>query len=159
MPSDFFKIPKSSQQVTLWVHPQGRVSGSIFLREQSLHHAGAEYPDEVFNQDEEFLVFQVGEPDELRFYNRKSIVRAEYTGTQTGAQPEGVTPVACRLYMMDGSVITGSINKAMAPGYTRLVDHLNAAAERFLSLQVEDDTVYLINRSYIIHATDLGDQS
>lgn len=158
MSSDFFKIPKSSQQVTLWVHPGGRVIGSIFLREQSLHHAGAESPIEVINQEDEFLVFQMSEPDELRFYNRKSIVRVEYSEEDQANIPDEVEPVACRLIMMDGSVITGVIRTPMVPGQTRLVDHLNLHKERFLKLYVDDNAVYLVNRSYIIHATDLGDQ-
>lgn len=158
MSSDFFKIPKSSQQVTLWVHPEGRVIGSIFLRKQSLHHAGAESPIEVINQEDEFLVVQMSDPDELRFYNRRSIVRLEYSEEDEAKAHSEVEPVTCRLIMMDGSVITGVIKTPMVPGQTRLVDHLNLHKEGFLKLHVDDTAVYLVNRSYIIHATDLGDR-
>jgi hypothetical protein len=155
MSSDFFKIPKSSKQITLWVHPGGRVIGSIFLREQSPLHVGNERVDEAINEDDQFLVLQMSEPEELRFYNRSSIVRIEYE-EELLQSVNKIEPVTCRLDMMDGSVIIGTIKTPMPPGHTRVLDHLNTQEERFLKLHMEDNTVYLVNRSYIIHATDLG---
>ena len=41
MSSDDLKVPKLKQKVTLWVHPEGQVVGSLFVREHSPDHAGA----------------------------------------------------------------------------------------------------------------------
>ncbi len=68
MSEDFFKVPKLERAVRLWIHPEGRVLGSIFVREQSLHHIGEETPVELLNQTEAFLVVHREDLDEYRFY-------------------------------------------------------------------------------------------
>ena len=75
---DRLKIPKKLKLVTLWVHPEGRVVGSLFLRPQSANRAGEEEPLEVLNTADPFLVLKRDQPDELRFYNKSSVVRVEY---------------------------------------------------------------------------------
>lgn len=156
MSSDFLKVPKSVRPVILWVHPEGQVHGSLFVHTQSRHHAGEQDPSELLNEPEPFLIVQRDDPDELRFYQRSAIVRAEY---QPSDPPTPVdTPVCpCRLYLMDGSVISGEVREALPPDRSRLIDYLNQPDTRFLRLWLEDDQVCLVNKSYIIHATDLGD--
>ena len=51
MSNDSLIIPKIKRQVSLWVHPEGQVIGSLFLREQSVNHAGTEVPIEVLNKE------------------------------------------------------------------------------------------------------------
>ena len=62
MSTDILKVPKLKQQVSLWVHPEGQVIGSLFVREQSPEHAGPETASEVLNQDGKIclLLCQVG---------------------------------------------------------------------------------------------------
>ena len=78
MTKDFFKVPKQAKSVILWVHPEGRVLGELFVREQSLHHKGVEDPVELMNQSEPFVVIHRDDVNEFRFYNKSSIVRVEY---------------------------------------------------------------------------------
>lgn len=152
--NELLKIPKHLRPVTLWVHPEGRVIGSLFLRKQSPHHAGQEEPVEVLNQDEAFLVVKRDHPDELRFYNRASIVRVEYETTPGASLPD-VKVIPCRIHMMDGSLITGTIRQPLPPDRSRLFDYLNQPSERFVKLHVKPNLVLLINKSYIIQATSL----
>ena len=150
MDIETLKVPKKLQPVTLWVHPEGRVTGGIYLREHSPNHAGSEYPLEVLNQGEFFLVFKRDNPDEIRFYNLRSVIRVEYQfeGAHLGGE---ITTLHCRLQMMDGSLIEGTIQESLPTDRSRLLDYLNKKEDGFIKVHMEDDLVYLINKAYIIH--------
>ncbi len=149
------KIPKIRKQVNLWVHPEGRVVGSLFLREQSVHHAGPERPDEVLNQDSPFVVLYREDPAELRFYNRRAIVRVEYADD---ALPESahLTILPCRLDLMDGSRLEGEIREILPADRARLFDYLNRPDVRFLRLHLPEGGICLVNKAYVIHVTTPG---
>ncbi len=145
------KIPKNLREVTLWVHPEGRVIGSLFLRQQSIHHAGEEEPREVLNQEEPFLVLKRDAPDELRFYNRASIVRVEYMDTPPDdGGTNGFVTLPCELHMMDGSYIKGNIMERLPSESARLFDYLNRKEERFIRVFQEGNLVCLVNKAYVI---------
>lgn len=149
MNNELLKVPKSLKEVTLWVHPEGRVIGSIFLRNHSVSHAGKELPLEVFNRPEPFIVFKKNQPDELRFYNRKSIIRVEYSGKDAQVT-RAIRPLTCQFQLMDGSFINGTIEEPLHPYKARLLDYLNKPEDMFIKLHINNDTI-LVNKSYIIH--------
>lgn len=148
--NELLKVPKTLKQVTLWVHPEGRVIGSLFLRQHSVNHAGPEQPLEALNRAEHFIVVKPDVSDELRFYNRKSIIRVEYGGKDKQI-PTTINPLPCRLHMMDGSLLSGSIQEPLHPNKARLLDYLNKPDENFIKMHADGITL-LINKSYIIHA-------
>jgi len=156
MSRDLLKIPKKLRPVTLWVHPEGRVIGSLFLRRHSSNFAGEEEPFEVLNHANEFLVMKREDPEELRFYNKASIVRLEYDEAAPWHAVEA-KPLSCALHMMDGSLIAGQIKKAMPPDHARLLDYLNLENERFVKIHLEDGKVHLINKSYIVCITTVDE--
>lgn len=146
------KVPKKLRSISLWVHPEGRVLGGIYVREQSANYAGEEQPLEILNQAEPFLVVKRQAPDELRFYNKRSIIRVEYEReSETGGDSSDETFLHCRLQMMDGSLISGTIQEALPPDRSRLLDYLNRVHDNFIKLYSDDGPVYLINKAYIIH--------
>ena len=149
---DRLKIPKKLKLVTLWVHPEGRVVGYLFLRPQSAHRPGEEEPLEVLNTADPFLVLKRDHPDELRFYNKSSVVRVEYDEDDTLEIPS-VEPLPCTLHLMDGSLITGTIRKALPPDRSRLFDYLNLHEERFVKVYGEDGSVCAVNKAYIACVT------
>ena len=149
MEAELLKVPKVPRAVTFWVHPEGRVIGSIFLRKQSVNHAGQETPLEALNHPEPFIVFQRETPDQMRFYNRKSVIRVEYEGKDYEAAT-AIKPLACQLSLMDGSCISGTIHEPLHPNRARLLDYLNKREDQFIKLHVDHNTV-LINKNYIIH--------
>lgn len=153
MDSEILKIPKRLKQVMLWIHPEGQVIGSLFLREQSMEHTGCEKPLEVLNQDQPFIVLKRDDPDDLRFYNRASIIRIEYEEASNNSE---VKPLPCRLHMMDGSIIDGAIREELSPDQARLYDYINQKDDRFIKVHTNDSEVCLVNKSYIIRirATD-----
>ena len=159
MKNDNLKIPKKLQTVALWVHPEGRVIGSIFLRYKSPDYGGTEQPLDVLNRCESFLVFKVDNPVGLRFYNIKSVIRVEYEATDAD-RDSSVEPMQCHLHMMDGSLIQGTIQESLPPDHARLLDYLNQPEERFIKVHMDDGLIYLINKSYInhVHVAGFGDR-
>ncbi len=153
MSAEFFKVPKRERSVSLWVHPEGRVLGSVFVREQSLHHSGEETPAELFNQAETFVVVHREELGEYRFYSKSSIVRLEYQ--DQGDSEPGSEAMDCELHMMDGSLMSGKICAAFPPDRRRLYDHLNKGDDLFIPLHQDSGQISLINKSYIIYAKSL----
>lgn len=147
------KIPKTRKEVKLWVHPEGLVIGSLFVREQSenLADGEAEAPHEVMNQESPFVVLYLNQPSELRFYNRNSIIRVEYDNDKT--EPSAKDIVSCCLTLMDGSLIHGEIRESLHPDHSRLFDYLNQSKERFIRLYIEHNQICLVNKSYINHVT------
>lgn len=145
------KIAKALRQVSMWVHPEGLVSGAIYVSigEET---GTPEDPRHVLNDKAPFLVLQREKPDELRFYNRASIIRVEYEDTK----PEGkkYTQLSCRVHMMDGSVIDGDIVEILPSDRERLYDYLNQDKERFVRLFTSDNQICMVNKSYIIQVTN-----
>jgi hypothetical protein len=143
-------VPKTLKHVTLWVHPEGRVLGYVYLRKHSATHAGEELVLEALNRPEPFIVFKRESPPELRFYNRKAIIRVEYTGLDK-QKTRAIRPLPCLLQMMDGALIDGTIEEPLHPNRARLLDYLNNPDETFIKLHMEGNTT-LVNKAYIIHA-------
>lgn len=149
MSTEILKVPKLKQKVSLWVHPEGQVVGSIFVLEQSPDHAGPEEVVDVLNQELPFIVLQKDKPEELRFYNRNSIIRAEYN---TDTHPvDDATQLSCTLNMMDGSIIEGTIRENLPPDFSRLFDYINQENARFIKLYFSDNDICLVNKSYIVN--------
>jgi len=154
MTKDFFKVPKQEKAVELWVHPEGKVLGSLFVREQSLHHVGQESPAELMSQTEPFVVIHRDDLNEFRFYNKSSIVRIEYTDAKE-EQNTDEESLDCECHMMDGSLVTGSIKGCFPPDRRRLYDHMNSENFQFIPLRQNDNKVCLINKKYIIYTKSL----
>ncbi|HKK13841.1 MAG TPA: hypothetical protein VKA14_04195 [Gammaproteobacteria bacterium] len=152
MSDERLRVPKSLTEVTFWVHPEGRVVGEMFLRQQSVSHAGPETPAEVLNGEDDFLAVRRSDPEEVRFYHRSAVIRVEYTA-EVEADLPGVVSLPCQLHMMDGSLIDGIVREPLAPDRARLFDYLNRKQERFLRIFPDARTACLVNKSYIIRVS------
>jgi len=142
-------LPTKQKRVQLWIHPSGPVVGSLFIHHND--NGQDEAVLDILNHDEPFIVFQVDTPNEIRFYNRQSIVRIEYTDKDLIA--ESAQTLFCTIHMMDGALIEGTIKEALPPEHARLYDYLNKQDNRFLKIYVDDDEICLINKSYINQVT------
>lgn len=145
------KIAKALRQVSMWVHPEGRVNGSIYVTVGEDNQT-MEDPKYVLNEDAPFLVLKRDGPDGLRFYNRSSIVRVEYESDKPTDTRN--TRIACRVTMMDGSMINGDIVELLPDDHSRLYDYLNRDDTRFIRLFVSDTQVCMVNKSYVIQVTN-----
>lgn len=150
MYSELLKVPKTLKPVVLWIHPEGRVIGSIYLRKQSIQHAGPEQPLEALNHEEPFIVFLRHAPEQMRFYNRRCIIRVEYDGNDYQVT-RAILPLPCEVQLMDGSLIKGRIEEPLHPVKARLLDYLNNANEKFIKIRVDDGHTMLVNKAYIVH--------
>jgi hypothetical protein len=157
MDKSHLRIPKHQVPVTLWVHPEGRVLGAIFVHPPGPDSARGEEPADVLNQPESFVVVKRDNPDETRFYNKSAVVRLEYW--ESGDSAFAGTPLPCRVTLMDGSLIDGEICKALPPERSRLYDYMNEVAERFLKLHLGKGEQMLINKSYIVSIGTLEAQA
>ena len=149
MSKDSLKLPTKQKKVQLWVHPGGQVVGSLFIRHNN--DGQDEAVLDILNRNEPFIVFQVDTPDEIRFYNRQSIIRIEYNDKDAIA--ESAQTLYCTIHMMDGTQVEGTIKEALPPEHARLYDYLNKQDNRFLKIYVDDDEICLINKSYINQVT------
>lgn len=161
MKAEIFKVPKSEKEVSLWVHPDGMVKGSLFLREQSQEHDGQEKPVDVLNQDHPFVVVRLHNPEQLRFYNRSSIIRVEYPldDGEESLPDDDHTIITCAIHMMDGSILEGTIREVLPPDRSRLFDYLRKEKTRFIRLFFSDTEVCLINKSFINYVSPLDETS
>lgn len=151
MGSDQLIVPKQLSQVTLWVHPEGIVEGALFLSIED-DPAQPEDPVQVLNHTSPFIVVRRENPDDLRFYNKSSIVRVHYRANDSTAS--ALQRLKCTLHMMDGSLLRGEIRRALPPERSRFYDFLNLEEERFAKLYLEEDQVCLVNKSYIVCGLD-----
>ena len=144
------KINKALRQVSMWVHPEGLVNGSIFVAVGD-DAAVQENPCAVLNKDTPFLVLRTDKADDVRFYNRNAIVRAEFDSEKP--EDDKLTRVDCQVTLMDGSVINGEIIEELPMENARLYDYLNQTKERFIRLFTHDTEVCMVNKSYVIKVT------
>ncbi len=142
-------VPKKLKEVTLWVHPEGRVIGSMFVHLNSLRFDGEQQPLEVMNDGKRFVVVQRKQPREIRFYNRSSIVRVEYREPSTQTPPDGAVLQFCQVHLMDGCLIEGTMMKSLPPDRSRLFDFLNED-EDFMKVDLGEDEICLINKAYVV---------
>lgn len=156
MYSELLKVPKTLKKVLLWVHPEGRVVGSIYLRKQSTLHAGPELPIEALNYHEPFIVFMRDDSD-MRFYNRRAIVRVEYEGRDQQVT-RTLKPIKCEIHLMDGALFQGHIEEPLHPDNARLLDYLNEKKDKFIKLITSDVNTILINKSYIMYVEVRGNE-
>lgn len=153
-----FQIPKERKQVALWVYPEGRVVGSLFVSHRTKRAVREEEPLDILNHPAPFVVVRCHTPDEIRFYNKASIVRLEYAEENSEAL-ERLASLPCQLHLMDGSLIVASMRQHRPPEHSRFYDTLCVADERFVKAHLEDGTICLINKSYIVTGIGLPEQA
>ena len=152
MTDDSLVIPKKLVPVTLWVHPEGRVQGSMFVHLPGPDSMLEEQPSDIINEAADFVVIERENPHEMRFYNKSSIVRLYYQ-EHILSPLDGGQPHTCRITMMDGSLFEAEICKATPIERSRLYDYMNDTSERFLKVRTGGAEVLLINKSYIVYIT------
>jgi hypothetical protein len=149
------KIPKVERPLRIWAHPDGLVLASIFLQMPDPNRPRCEDPWTVLNGAEDFLVVRRHDPEELRFYNKTSLIRVEYREDELYVSDTG-KDLPCCVHMMDGSVVDGAMRKSLPPERSRLYDYMNTDNPRFLKLYVDEGTVCLLNKSYVGFITAYG---
>jgi hypothetical protein len=148
-------IPKKQEEVSLWVHPEGRVVGAVYVQVPRDGDPAPEDPSDVLNNHAPFLVVMRQDLGGPRFYSKRAVVRVEYHGRA----PEGaeLTRIGCRLLMMDGSMLEGSIVETLPPEHSRLFDYLNVEDQRFVRVYAQGERVWMVNKAYVVHLSERSD--
>jgi hypothetical protein len=60
--------------------------------------------------------------------------------------------------MLDGALIEGTVRYPLPPSRARLYDYLNLGHESFAKLYMDDGTVCLVNKTYIVSASHCDDE-
>ncbi len=146
-----FAIPKLEFPVVLWVYPEGRAQGTMFLAGSEDEGWPAELPSDVLNHPEPFLVFRCALTGELRFYSKQAVMWVAYVRHLTAVELDAeLTEIAARLWMMDGTMLDGVIREALAAERRRLYDYINTLGQSFLRLyEVHNDR---INKDLLVNA-------
>jgi len=135
--------------VRLWIHPEGRVVGSLSVRA-----AGGDEPEqrivESLNEEHPFVVLLRQDPEGIRFYHQASILRVE-SEAEPPPRGEDLIRHRCELGMMDGNFIEGTLTRPSPPDRSRLFDFLNREKERFLEIFLDDGTTVVVNKTYVIY--------
>jgi hypothetical protein len=57
---------------------------------------------------------------------------------------------------MDGSLIEGVVRYPLPPGHARLYDYLNLTKEQFVKLYLDNGSICLVNKAYIVYVSHLA---
>jgi len=151
MDTEALKIPKKKKLVALWVEAEGQVIASVFLQLQSDAHSGEETPEDIFNRPDTFIVVQIEDPQETRFYHMGRVTRVEYHEDAPPESSSDLSELPCRLTLVDGSQVEGTIREFLLPEHSRLYDYINKSEKRFVKLYESEDQVILVNKDHIIN--------
>ena len=150
-----YMIPKALRQVTLWVHPEGRVIGSLFLSFHTKNGPGLRILVPSSMRQRRFSC-QRAEPEDsvsitkgpLSAWNTR---RKRHRARRVRASRRYT--VKCRSWMARSSQVLCAIHP---PNHERLYDYLNLSKERFAKLYLEDGNVCLVNKAYIVCVASHG---
>lgn len=131
---------------------QAPVEVCIYLAERAERHSGIECPSDLLNGGDEFIPSTDFE-ERILIFRRSAVlvltVNAKHEG-ELGEGPAGegdrVVQVV-RLWLEDGTSVTGELTYWRPEGQRRVQDFLNTA-EPFIALR-DGDVVHLVNRHRI----------
>lgn len=158
MSSESLIVPKVLKPVHLWVHPEGRVLGSLYLHCPGQGAPSDELPIELLNEPAPFLVCRCGPQGhpQTRFYSKNALIRIDYEDETEEAGAARVQ-IGAEFQMMDGAVFRGQIREDLPPDRQRLLDYMNVHTDRFVRVFLEGGGVTLINKAYIMRVVPLED--
>ncbi len=172
--NQLFTTPKVEIPVSLWESPEGRVESSVFVECCDENGIAIEQPSDLCN-DRDFLVVRCTGKGEVRFYNKRSLVRIDDIKSSIAlCLEEDDTELSTRLFLLDGSLLDGVIQEVLSAERQRLDndtldDDINAFGRPFLRLYplthevntlAEDPDmrpVCLVNKACIVRISPLSD--
>lgn len=143
------RLPKTRVDVQIAL-PASVISGSVFLAEYALDHAGRERVSDLLNGREEFVPVSL-DAAPLTFVARRLVRWVKIPVDSPGldeAPPEDASDAAVTFALDDGTTLTGRLRFVAPPGRDRVQDYLNDHADRFVPLYTREGLV-LVNRRRI----------
>lgn len=146
-----YRIAKERIAVVVHTMRGEAIVGDLFVQAHARHRTGPEDAPDVMNDDEPFFPLAVeGGPTLLVAKDRVRLLEVEERGAGDDAADAvpGARLTPIELTLDDGSTVEGSIYLEQTFGRPRLLDFLNRARSRFLTLYAGDG-VRLVNRRLI----------
>ena len=154
-PSNEYFIEKQRIPVALVLATGERLSGHLFTQASHRGMSALEDAPEYLNGTERFIPLGVG--DRARLIAKAHIVSAETSRDYVTTSESYGLPVRVAVTMADGTVHEGQLLLEQVVAHMRVLDHLNHASERFISL-FGPESVTLLNRDHVafVEQTDDG---
>ena len=147
--ADEYRIQKERFAVTLTLASGEQIRGHIFVPPQMFAYIGREEPIDLFNELEPFFPIEV-EGGEVLLIAKDRVM--EVAGLPAPEEDElrraSARMALVQIALSGGAVRFGSVRLELRADRPRLLDYLNCATERFLTLYTDRD-VRLVNRAMI----------
>lgn len=145
-----YRIAKERAAVVVHLVRGEAIAGDLFVQSHVRHRAGPEGAPDVMNDDEPFFPLAVeGGPTLLVAKEHVRILEVERHDAESDVDAvPGARLAPIELTLDDGAKLEGGIYLEVTSGRPRLLDFLNLARRRFLTLYAED-AVRLVNRRLI----------
>jgi len=140
-----FRIEKVQHQLKITLTNGEKLAGTVFLEAVARHHSGQQDPRELLNEPDGFFPMSVN--GRLFLIARDQVKFATYGTTQKPMIAPATIEV--RVSLADGTVVDGAVEVEARSDAHRLLDYLNGIEDRFLSMMVDGNTHWLVNRRLI----------
>lgn len=141
-----FRIEKVQHQLKITLTNGDKLAGMVFLEPIARHHTGQQDPRELLNDADGFFPFSVG--GRFLLIAKDQVKFATYAGT-AGAPMIAPATIEVRVSLADGAIVDGAVEVEARSDAHRLLDFLNGIEDRFLSMVVDRNTHWLVNRRLI----------
>ncbi|HVE78671.1 MAG TPA: hypothetical protein VNA89_07410 [Gemmatimonadaceae bacterium] len=149
------RIEKSRYPVVVTMLGGARLVGEVFVQSVSRYHAGPEEPRDVLNATDPFFPLATEGGEVLLV--AKDFVRDVETQDSLYQDPlerAGLMASVVELTLADGGRVSGAVLLSAAAGRERLLDSLNANADRFIAVYMTTGA-RLVNRRLVLHVRPL----
>jgi len=141
-----FRIEKVRHQLEVTLTTGERLVGTVFLESVARNRAGAQDPRGLLNDPAAFFPFEVGD---LLVLIAKDQVKIASHAVNAEADTIALPTIDIRVSMADGHIVDGAVEVDAPSDAHRLLDFLNRADARFLSMTIDRTTRCLVNRRLI----------
>ncbi|HSA56643.1 MAG TPA: hypothetical protein VLE53_13120 [Gemmatimonadaceae bacterium] len=147
-------IEKHRIPVALVLVTGERLNGHLFTQASHRGLSALEDAPEYLNGTERFIPLGLG--DRARLIAKAHIVSVETSREHVTTTETYGLPVQVAVTMADGAVHEGQLLLEQVVAHMRVLDHLNHATERFISL-FSPERVTLLNRDHVAFVEQVDD--
>jgi hypothetical protein len=141
-----FRIEKIRHPIQLTLVNGIKLLGTVFLEPIARHRSGPQDPRDLLNDDEAFFPFSADGTLHLLAKDQVALATYGEVAPESGLSPRMID---VKVSLADGSVVEGAVEVEVRSDSRRLLDHLNAFEDRFLTMTTAGAEHCLVNRRMI----------
>lgn len=131
--NDDFRIEKERLAVAVTTESGERLRGDLFVQRYARYRLGREEAADVLNSDEPYFPLALAD-DDVTLLIAKARVRDVALPRSDGSEPTRARPATVEVVLAGGDVLLGEVLLEVALPCPRLLDFLNRATQRFITL-------------------------